>query len=281
MQIFKKSAQLRDFLKEKRLQNKIIGFVPTMGALHRGHLELIKVSKNQTDLTVCSIFVNQAQFNNDLDFQKYPKNEEQDIELLEEVGCDVLFMPPGPEIYPQKPNITFQLGGLADVLEGRFRPGHFSGVVLVVSKLFHIVSPNYAFFGLKDLQQCLVIRELVNEMMFDVKLVFVPTVREPDGLAMSSRNLRLTPEERVKAAGIYKSLNFARQALLQGKQMAEVRVEIEKQYNTLGIQLEYFELVEFEGLRFLEGIAGAAKPVVCAAAYVGEVRLIDNLFLKD
>jgi len=281
MYIFKEIAPLKAFLAQIKAQHKLIGFVPTMGALHKGHLTLIAESLQKTDITVCSIFVNPAQFNNSADLQKYPRNLSQDIEQLEKTGCDVLFCPEEFELYPHLPNIEITFKHLDRVLEGIGRPGHFSGVALIISKLFHIVLPDIAFFGQKDLQQCLIIKQLVLELNFDVHIRIVPTVRENDGLAMSSRNLRLNAEERIRALTLYKALTLAKNDLLQGKEWEEVKQQASLLFNRQHIKLEYFELVDFTTLESISAITKAAQPVVCVAAFVGEIRLIDNLFVKE
>jgi len=255
-----------------------------MGALHVGHLSLIQASKAQNDITVCSIFVNPTQFNNPNDLQKYPRTLDKDTLLLEKVECDAIFCPEASEMYPDKSIMRFEFGHLDKVMEGAFRPGHFSGVGLVVSKLFNIIQPTRAYFGQKDWQQFAVIRRLVDELNFDLELTSVPTSREDDGLAMSSRNLRLTPEQRQVATVFYESLVAAKQALQQGKTVQETRALVQTKFDERHVSLEYFELADSKNLNILENVkafdAPPGQPIMCIAGFVGEVRLIDNMFLQ-
>jgi pantoate--beta-alanine ligase len=280
MQIFKQIAPLKAFLKESKYRGKSIGLVPTMGALHAGHISLFKASKAQNDLTVGSIFVNPIQFNNANDLSKYPRTLEKDIQLLETVGCDVLFNPEAAEMYPQQATVTLDFGSLDKVMEGKFRPGHFSGVALVVSKLFNIVQPDRAYFGQKDWQQFAIIRKLIEELNFDITLHSVATLRESDGLALSSRNLRLDSEQRRKANVFYEALLQAKTDLKAGEPLtrvkAKVRDVIEKPAD---VKLEYFELADSKNLNLLENVEQSGKPIMCIAGYVGDIRLIDNMFL--
>ena len=280
MQIFKQIAPLKAFLKESKYRGKSIGLIPTMGALHAGHISLFKASKAQNDLTVGSIFVNPIQFNNANDLSKYPRTLEKDIQLLETVGCDVLFNPEAAEMYPQQATVTLDFGSLDKVMEGKFRPGHFSGVALVVSKLFNIVQPDRAYFGQKDWQQFAIIRKLIEELNFDITLHSVATLRESDGLALSSRNLRLDSEQRRKANVFYEALLQAKTDLKAGEPLtrvkAKVRDVIEKPAD---VKLEYFELADSKNLNLLENVEQSGKPIMCIAGYVGDIRLIDNMFL--
>jgi pantoate--beta-alanine ligase len=279
MQIFREIPHLKAFLTSKKLLGKSIGLVPTMGALHQGHLGLIRNSKNETDLTVCSIFVNPTQFNNPADLQKYPRTLEADISLLEKEECDVLFCPEASEMYPEKSMVSFSFGELDTVMEGKFRPGHFSGVALVVSKLFHIVEPHTAFFGQKDWQQFAVIRHLVNHLNFNTRLKSVSTFREADGLAMSSRNLRLTASQRTQARVLFEALTIAHDLLESGESIVNVKIAIKsKMESHPEVTLEYFEIADSENLTLLNSVDESNKPILCIAAYVGEVRLIDNMF---
>ncbi|MFZ6009380.1 MAG: pantoate--beta-alanine ligase [Bacteroidota bacterium] len=281
MEIFKHIAPLKAFLKDLRLQGKSVGLVPTMGALHAGHISLIKAAKAQNDITVSSIYINPTQFNNPADLQKYPRTLENDTQLLQKVGCDVLFCPENDEMYQEKSGLTFDFGSLDKVMEGKFRPGHFSGVALVVSKFFNIVRPDQAYFGQKDWQQFAIIRRLNEELKFDIQLHSVPTLREEDGLALSSRNLRLTVDERGFAAIFYQALEAAKQALLAGKKISEVKklvkTIVDKQH---GAKLEYFEVADSKNLNLLENVESGSQPILCIAGYIGDVRLIDNMFLN-
>ncbi|WKZ59308.1 MAG: pantoate--beta-alanine ligase [Cyclobacteriaceae bacterium] len=280
MQIFREIKPLRAFLVEKWRAGQKPGFVPTMGALHRGHLELVAASRANHPFTVCSVFVNPTQFNNAEDFAKYPRNIERDIDLLKQEGCDVLFCPDEAEMRPDSQFLNFDFGHLDKVMEGKFRPGHFSGVAQVVSKLFHIVEPDTAYFGQKDWQQFVIICTLVNELKFNVKLKAVETVREPDGLAMSSRNERLSEVQRKEATLLSKCLNEAREQLLHGKSVEDVKKSVTNTFNqNEALQLEYFEMVNAENLTPIKSVGDADRAILCMAAYVGGVRLIDNMFV--
>ena len=281
MQIFKEIAPLKTFLVEKRRLGQTVGFVPTMGALHEGHLSLIRASKHDNPITVCSIFVNPTQFNNPADLEKYPRTPELDIPMMEKVGCDALFFPDTKVMYESENTVRFNFGNLEQVMEGKFRPGHFSGVALVVSKLFHIVEPDQAYFGQKDWQQFAIIRQLVHELKFNLNLKSVATLREPNGLAMSSRNMRLTTAQRNKASLLYNSLVQAADKLKSGSTIAEVKMYVQRTLEKdPEIKLEYFEVADSENLKLLNRVEESVSPILCIAAFVGEVRLIDNLFLS-
>jgi pantoate--beta-alanine ligase len=277
MQIFKEIDPLKLHLQQKRREGLSVGLVPTMGALHQGHLSLIRASKATTDVTICSLFVNPTQFNNPTDLEKYPRTPEKDISLLESAGCDLLFAPDTSTMYERPGIIHFDFGELDKVLEGKFRPGHFSGVATVVSKLFHIVEPHHAFFGQKDYQQLQIVTRLVEELKFNIRVNGVPIVREPDGLAMSSRNQRLSEEEKKKALALNESLREARTFLLANKPWNDVRKEIiAKFYKNL--QLEYFELADKNDLTNTSHI-DINNSILLVACFVGPVRLIDNMFI--
>lgn len=281
MEIFKQIASLKTFLKDFKCQGKSIGLVPTMGALHPGHVSLIRASQSQNQVTVSTIYVNPTQFNNQNDLLNYPRSIEKDTELLKSAGCDVLFNPENKEIYPEKSVLALDFGHLDKIMEGKFRPGHFSGVGLVVSKLFNIVEPDHAYFGQKDWQQFAVIQKLVDEFNFNITLHSVATLRETDGLALSSRNLRLNPEQREKAIVFYKGLLQARAALKEGKKIDEVKTKVKaiiEQYSD--VRLEYFELADSKNLNLLDDVDASEHPIMCIAGYVGEVRLIDNMFVE-
>lgn len=279
MQVFKEIKPLRAFLKDK--WNAVsIGMVPTMGALHAGHLSLIKASKSENELTLCSIFVNPTQFNNVKDLEKYPRSIGSDLDMLSQAGSDIVFAPESIEMYRNTSTVKFDFGQLDKILEGKYRPGHFSGVALVVSKLFHIVQPTIAYFGQKDFQQFKVIEKLVEELKFDIQLKQMPVFRDPDGLAMSSRNMRLNETERKKAIVFYESLIASKNLLLQGKSVLKVKEFVKQKCESIdGIQLDYFELADSENLNPLETVTN--KSVLLIAGFVGEVRLIDNLLLTD
>lgn len=280
MQIFKEIGPLKAFLVEKRTQGKTIGFVATMGALHEGHLELIRNSQNDNSVTVCSIFVNPSQFNNPADLQKYPRTLESDIQKLKKVGCDVLFCPEAEVMYENQSLLKFDFGHLDKVMEGEFRPGHFSGVALVVSKLFNIVEPDVAYFGQKDWQQFAIIQQLTRELKFNLKLKSIPTFREGDGLAMSSRNARLTPELRKKASVIYRALKLAVDQLKSGTSVQPVKMDFKKTIEAdPEFKVEYVEVADSENLKPINNVTESARPIICIAVFAGEVRLIDNMLL--
>jgi pantoate--beta-alanine ligase len=280
MEIFKHIDPLRAFLKDQRLLGKSIGLVPTMGALHAGHMALITASKQQNSLTVSSIYINPTQFNNAADLEKYPRMLDKDTTMLRETGCDVLFAPDNNEMYSQKTFLKFDFSHLDKIMEGKFRPGHFSGVALVVSKLFHIVQPDQAYFGQKDFQQFVIIRQLVNDLQFDIRLHCIPTLRENDGLAMSSRNLRLSAEHRQLAGIFYKALLEAKQKIVSKIPVSEVKEFVEKLINAQPqSRLEYFELADSSNLNLLNNVSDGNRPIMCIAGYIGEIRLIDNMYL--
>ncbi len=278
MQVFHTGAEWQKNWLYAIQSKKTIGLVPTMGALHQGHLDLVRKCKIECDITVVSIFVNPTQFNNPEDFEKYPNTIEADLKELESEGIDFVFLPDNSTIYPEKSVLTFNFGELEHILEGKFRPGHFNGIGIVVSKLFHMIRPDKAFFGQKDLQQVTVIKQLVRDLSFTLELVVVPTRRETDGLAMSSRNLRLNSEERAQALILYSSLSKAKAELLAGKPWLEVRAKISRDFKETSLaRLEYFELVHPEHFTRFEAFEPDQKSSICVAAYLGSVRLIDNL----
>jgi pantoate--beta-alanine ligase len=259
-------------------ENKQLGFVPTMGALHQGHLDLVAKSIESMDFTVVSIFVNPTQFNSSEDFQKYPQTLEADLALLESAGVDFVFVPTVATLYPQPSHLRFDFGSLEQVLEGEFRPGHFNGVGLVVSKLFHLIQPTRTFFGQKDLQQVAVIKRLVKDLSFGLSIEVVPTRREKDGLAMSSRNMRLNPEERQQALLLYQQLSQAKERLLAGAAWSSVLADTKSAFSTApNCQLEYFALLHPETFEIFDTFRMDGPQSICIAAFVGQVRLIDNL----
>lgn len=281
MEIFKQIAPLKAFLKDLKCQGKSIGLVPTMGALHSGHVALIEASQSLNQITVSSIFVNPTQFNNRNDLLKYPRNIEKDTEILKSAGCDVLFNPESHEMYPEKSFLGLDFGHLDKIMEGQYRPGHFSGVGLVVSKLFNIVQPDHAYFGQKDWQQFAIIQKLVEDLSFNITLHNVATLRDVDGLALSSRNQRLNVEQREKATVFYKSLIVAKAALESGKNLKGVKAEAKTAIERYpDVKLEYFELADSKNLNLLDNVDASEQPILCIAGYVGEVRLIDNVFIS-
>jgi pantoate--beta-alanine ligase len=277
LQILNTQIELEEFLSKIRKKGIKLGFVPTMGALHAGHIELVKRSGEENDFTIVSIFVNELQFNNPSDFKNYPISKERDIEMLEIVSCDALFIPTKEVMYPHDyKKITLDLGILDNVFEGPLRPGHFDGVLQVVYRLFDYVKPNTAYFGLKDYQQCLVIKALKNAYFSSIHLVFCPTVRLESGLAMSSRNERLSMTGKIEAAFLYKVLTTIRDlsvhieahdALKYGKHLMQQK----------NIEVEYLEFANADTLMPGKTWFKKSKNIVLIAVYIEGVRLIDNI----
>lgn len=280
MILFKHASDLQKHLNQIRRNGLRSGFVPTMGALHRGHLSLVEQCRKQNDITVVSLFVNPLQFNNPEDFEKYPVTIDKDILLLEEVEADILFLPAKDEIYPEgvRSAVTYDLGELENILEGAFRPGHFQGVCKVMDRLMNIVQPDRLYLGQKDYQQVMVIRRLLGIIGNKAEIITAPIIREESGLAMSSRNQRLTDEERGRAASIYKALMWIKetQARVSFPVLKNRAIENLK---SNGINTEYLELCKADDLSLLNGFNPDKKMVILIAAYLGDVRLIDNLIL--
>jgi len=277
MKIIRKAKEMQSLVSRIRRTRKKIGFVPTMGALHRGHLELVSSANKNSDFTVVSIFVNPVQFGPGEDYGSYPRKAGKDIALLKSCGVDALFLPQVKEMYPQGfSTYVVPEGKFVETLCGAKRPRHFRGVDTVVAKLFNIVKPDIAFFGQKDAQQCAVIKRLVRDLNFDIDIRIVPTVREKDGLAMSSRNLRLLPRQRKNAAGIYRSLMAAKKMMKSGVTKTEkIRETIKKMITEWGGEIDYISFVNPETM---EDLTTAVPPVMIAVAVrVGRVRLIDNI----
>jgi pantoate--beta-alanine ligase len=280
--ILRTKTAVKEAMKPLLQQGKTIGLVPTMGALHEGHLSLVEKSKSYSDITIASIFVNPTQFNNPADLEKYPRPIEKDLKLLEENGVDFVFLPEVSEIYPDEVKLKIDFGELDKVLEGEFREGHFNGVGVVVSKLFNIIRPDHAYFGQKDLQQLAIIRRLNHDLSFGVELVQVDTIREQDGLAMSSRNMRLSKEDRLLATILYRCLSFAKDELLSGKDWFETKDKVTRRFmDEPNARLEYFELVKACTVEKVSQITDDETYAICTAAYIREVRLIDNLIIND
>lgn len=283
MILFKSSTQLRKYLEIQRKRGSSIGFVPTMGALHEGHISLIRESRKTNEITVCSIFVNPVQFNVRSDFEKYPSMIDKDILLLEKASCDILFHPTEKEIYPDnsKPSPHFELGSLENILEGAFRPGHFQGVCRVVDILLDIVDPDNLYIGQKDYQQCMVIKKLVDlkGKSGDTRVVIGATLREPDGLAMSSRNLRLTLEDRKRATGISRQLTEIKNNLKPGN-LVQIKMDAVEKLTALGFRVDYVEIADANTLQVVDNWDGNQKLVALIAAFLGDVRLIDNMTIS-
>jgi len=279
MIIFRKIDRLRRYLARIR-KSASVGFVPTMGALHEGHLALIRTAREENDLTLCSIFINPTQFNDPQDFQKYPITLDEDIQRLESAGCHLLFLPEVGEIYPQgltaKPH--YDLGHLELILEGKFRPGHFQGVCWVVDILLGITEPTRLYLGRKDYQQCMVIRRMISLREHNVETRICDTVREHDGLAMSSRNLRLSPAERKQAPAIFGVLENTQKQLGPGD-LSVLRKNGLNILESKGFRPDYFEICRADTLETVEVWNGRDPLVALIAAYLGDVRLIDNMIL--
>jgi pantoate--beta-alanine ligase len=283
MILFKRAADLENYLSEQHKQGKTYGFVPTMGALHNGHVSLIKSSKSKDDLLVCSIFVNPAQFNDPADFLKYPVTLENDLAMLETAGCDILFLPSLPEMYPRgmETEKHYDLGYLETILEGHYRPGHFQGVCLIVDRLLNIVKPDNLYIGQKDYQQCMVIKRLIELIGMNdlINLNIAPTLREKNGLAMSSRNMRLNEPEKIKARAIFQTLAFLKQHIQKG-QLAHLKQRATATLIEKGFTVDYIEIANAGDLQIIDNWDGKQKLVALVAAYLGEVRLIDNVLLN-
>lgn len=281
MKLVHNIKDLQAELSALRGQDKKVGLVPTMGALHEGHASLVTQCVTDNDVTVVSVFVNPTQFNDKNDLIKYPRNLEADCKLLEKVGATYVFAPSVEEIYPEPDTRKFNFEPLDTVMEGKYRPGHFNGVAQIVSKLFDIVKPDRAYFGEKDFQQLAIIREMVKQMGFDLEIIACPIVREKDGLAMSSRNARLSVQDRKNALKIsqalFKSYNFAAEHSVK-ETVAFVEKEIA---DAEGLELEYFEIVDGNSMQPFDNWQDTRYAVGCITVYCGEVRLIDNIKYKE
>lgn len=281
MKLIQTIQELRTELDALRKEGKTIGLVPTMGALHAGHASLVKRAVAENDVVVVSDFVNPTQFNDKNDLLKYPRTLDADCKLLEECGASFVFAPSVEEIYPEPDTRQFSYAPLDTVMEGKFRPGHFNGVCQIVSKLFLIVEPTRAYFGEKDFQQLAIIREMVRKYPFNLEIVGCPIVREADGLALSSRNARLSDEQRIQALQISKTL-FASVEYAQTHTLAETKAFVEFAISTAeGLRLEYFEIVDGNSLQTVCDWKDGSYIVGCITVFCGEVRLIDNIKYKE
>lgn len=277
MKVFNFIVDVQRFVEEKHNLGLKIGFVPTMGALHEGHLSLINRAKKDNDIVVCSVFVNPIQFNNPADLEKYPRTPEKDIEKLEQAGCDAVFMPTAEEMYPNKVEDHYDFGDLERVMEGACRPGHFNGVAIVVRKLFEIVTPNRAYFGEKDFQQLAIINKMVSDLNMNLEIVPCPIVREKDGLAMSSRNVRLNETERAIAPKIFATLNdsITKKDVMSPAEMKNYAL---KKYAELKeFDVEYVEITDEINLKSIENWDECDHARIFVALQLGPVRLIDNV----
>lgn len=276
MLIFHQIVEAKEYISLQKLNNKTIGFVPTMGALHQGHISLIDASKKVCDITVCSIFVNPTQFNNASDLTHYPRTPSTDIQLLKDAGCDVLYMPEVKDIYPETDTRQFDFGYLDTILEAEHRPGHYNGVGQVVSILLAGIEPHKAFFGSKDYQQVMVVKSLVKQLKLDVDIISCPILREEDGLAMSSRNMLLTSEERKTATLVPKLMQQAK-ALVIEQGILAAKAFVTNEISKVSImKLDYYEVCHTETLEPLTQLKPNQEAISLIAVFVGNIRLIDN-----
>ncbi len=280
MKVLQTIEEVKSFVAELRAKGETIGFVPTMGALHEGHISLVAKAVEDCGACIVSVFVNPTQFNDPKDLETYPRTLEADCALLKEAGVKAVFSPSVEEIYPEQDERTFEVGAVAEVMEGAYRPGHFQGVMQVVSKLFDIVEPDKAFFGEKDFQQIAVIRAMQKLLKSKVEVVACPIVREKSGLALSSRNQRLSQEERVIASNIYRVLQASQD--LQGEKTPKELIQwVTDEINQIEpLRVEYFDIVNAENLSSVEAWSDAQAIRGCITVYCGEVRLIDNISYK-
>lgn len=279
MKVLKSKKTLIDYVERQREMGKKIGFAPTMGALHQGHLSLYKAAKKENDEVISSIFVNPTQFNNPDDFQKYPKTLEKDLELLEKAGVDAVYVPNVEEMYPDGLNSKkYDFDGLENEMEGKYRPGHFDGVGTIVEELFRQVQPHNAYFGEKDYQQLAIIKKMVEKTKLPVKIHGVPTLREEDGLAMSSRNVRLTETQRKEATIIYETLTKVKE-WFKVISLEEIKQKVTDIFRNSNFELEYFVIADEETLKEANAIDEDKEYRAFIVAYADTVRLIDNMHL--
>ncbi|MDH6312082.1 pantoate--beta-alanine ligase [Parabacteroides sp. PFB2-10] len=280
MKILYSKANLNDYLEKERLQNKTIGLVPTMGALHPGHISLVDACRKENDVCVVSVFVNPTQFNDKRDLETYPRTFDADCALLEQAGCDYVFAPSVEEMYPEADSRVFEFGRIAEVMEGAHRPGHFNGVAQIVSKLFYATMPDTAYFGEKDFQQLAIIRVMTAQLNLPVRIVACPIMREADGLAMSSRNMRLTPEQRQKAPLIARTLKETLNFVPEKEVQEVIDYVVDTLNRTPEMCVEYFEIVDGNTLESIHHWSDTDSIVGCITVFCGEVRLIDNIRYK-
>ena len=280
MRIFTRTEVLSNWLDDQRSKGRSIGFVPTMGALHEGHASLITHSVQDNDLTVCSIFVNPSQFDDSEDLLKYPRNHDQDMAMLMDLGCEVTYLPSVMEVYPpgMKTKVDVDLKGIDQILEGKFRPGHFDGMMEVVNRLLDIIKPNRLYMGQKDHQQHTIVQHMIDALDLDVDLVVCPIIRDPDGLAQSSRNVRLSPENRQKGLVISQTLHeIAKQK--GERSVLEVKEWAFNQLSEAGLKPEYVAIRDADSLDYIETWQESEQPIALIAAWAGDIRLIDNMRL--
>ena len=279
MIVLKQIEKINDFVGNLKKEGKTVGFVPTMGALHNGHISLIKKSKSENLVTICSIYINPTQFNNKTDLQKYPVTIETDIEKLEKAKCDILFLPSTQEMYKDgEVNEHYNLGFLETILEGKFRPGHFQGVCVIVDKLLKAIEPSALYLGKKDYQQCMVINKMITDKKHNVVLKICDTIREQDGLAMSSRNLRLNVTERIDALKIIETLKKIKREVTT-ENIEQIKINAQNYLTENGYKVDYIEIADADTLEIVKSWDGNKKMVALVAAYLNEVRLIDNIIL--
>lgn len=280
MEIIRTIKELKSRIADAKAQGKTIGLVPTMGALHAGHVSLIERARRENDYIVVSVFVNPTQFNNPDDLKTYPRTEDADCEKLDAAGVDMAFIPSVEEIYPEPDTRIFDLGEVAEVMEGAMRPGHFNGVAQIVSKLFEMVEPTRAYFGEKDFQQIAVIRRMVKICNFDIEIIDCPIKREEDGLALSSRNVRLTPEQRAIAPAIHRTLESS-VGYAADKSVGQVKKYVVDEINSFPhMQVEYYEIVNpltMQPINDWNDLEPSMNAVGCVTVFCGDVRLIDNI----
>lgn len=281
MRVVKKIKEMQKIADRLRKEGKIIGFVPTMGYLHEGHLSLVRIAKRKSNVCVVSIFVNPLQFGPKEDYHTYPRDFKRDKKLLTDLGVDILFYPSEKEIYPEPCLTSVQVKKLSEGLCGRVRPGHFEGVATIVTKLFNIVKPHIAVFGQKDYQQAIIIKKMVKDLNFDIKIVVAPTIREKDGLACSSRNIYLNEKERKEAPVLYQSLRLAKKMIKEGERNPERIIKEMKKFITTKSsgKIDYIEIVDAKTLEPVKKISG--KVCIALAVFFGKARLIDNLLVQS
>lgn len=280
MEVYNKIKPLQERLGKLKFEGRKIGFVPTMGALHAGHLSLVEQSVKDNDFTIISIFVNPTQFNDKNDLKNYPRDINKDLDLLSRFAC-IVFAPDEGEIYPEKDTRVFGFDGIDTLMEGKFRPGHFNGVAQVVTRLFDIVKPDYAYFGIKDFQQVAIIKTVVRKNQIPVEIITCPIIREDDGLAMSSRNMRLTPEERKIAPVISKTMFYIRDNFSKFSNYQEIKNYVNNSFKDISeLKTEYFEIVNENTLLEISSVKDREPKVACIAAWIGNIRLIDNVKLN-
>lgn len=279
MQIITSIQEMQAEAERLRLQGQRIGFVPTMGYLHEGHLSLVRTARQHADVVIMSIFVNPTQFGPTEDYTEYPRNFDRDVALAASVGCHIVFNPTVNDIYPENYLTYVEVEKITDVLCGRSRPTHFRGVTTIVAKLFHIVKPHVAVFGQKDAQQALVIQRMVRDLNFDIQIVVAPIVREKDGLAMSSRNIYLTPEQRQQAVALYQALMMAKSLIEKGERKAQVIKDYMRRHieRLAAATIDYIEIVDTTHLQPLAVLQG--EVLIALAVKIGKPRLIDNIIV--